>query len=158
MLIQSQQHVVFAYYLMSSFSLGCGIGYGYLHRIPTRPVQLDTQNKNQSMVTGGSQEPADRTEVQAITSLLFIYEMHFGGVFFFNLIFSLLRCLQCLNIDLLVKQAGIKPKGWCMIRVQSHPHCRLHTKVTTSYYKSPLTSLKYCTFSHIMTGICSALF
>ncbi|XP_022067200.2 Golgi reassembly-stacking protein 1-like [Acanthochromis polyacanthus] len=26
-------------------SLGCGIGYGYLHRIPTRPVQLNTQNK-----------------------------------------------------------------------------------------------------------------
>lgn len=27
-------------------SLGCGIGYGYLHRIPTRPVQLNTQNKS----------------------------------------------------------------------------------------------------------------
>lgn len=23
----------------SSFSLGCGIGYGYLHRIPTRPFE-----------------------------------------------------------------------------------------------------------------------
>lgn len=27
-------------------SLGCGIGYGYLHRIPTRPALHDNQNKN----------------------------------------------------------------------------------------------------------------
>ncbi len=26
-------------WLFSSFSLGCGIGYGYLHRIPTRPFE-----------------------------------------------------------------------------------------------------------------------
>ncbi|XP_047424316.1 Golgi reassembly-stacking protein 1-like [Mugil cephalus] len=47
-------------------SLGCGIGYGYLHRIPTRPAQPDAQDKNQSMVTGGSEEPADRSEVPSI--------------------------------------------------------------------------------------------
>lgn len=23
------------------FSLGCGIGYGYLHRIPTRPAKIE---------------------------------------------------------------------------------------------------------------------
>lgn len=39
-------------------SLGCGIGYGYLHRIPTRPVQLNAQNKSvlQPVLTGSSEE------------------------------------------------------------------------------------------------------
>ncbi|XP_071383682.1 Golgi reassembly-stacking protein 2-like [Centroberyx affinis] len=34
-------------------SLGCGIGYGYLHRIPTRPLQPNTQSESnlQSTVT-----------------------------------------------------------------------------------------------------------
>ncbi|XP_070842777.1 Golgi reassembly-stacking protein 1-like [Chaetodon trifascialis] len=38
-------------------SLGCGIGYGYLHRIPTRPAQPNTQNKSvlQSSVIGSSE-------------------------------------------------------------------------------------------------------
>ncbi|XP_069015547.1 Golgi reassembly-stacking protein 1-like [Embiotoca jacksoni] len=48
-------------------SLGCGIGYGYLHRIPTRPAQIDTQNKSglQSVVADGTEEgaAADHTEV-----------------------------------------------------------------------------------------------
>ncbi|XP_034998811.1 Golgi reassembly-stacking protein 1 [Hippoglossus stenolepis] len=40
-------------------SLGCGIGYGYLHRIPNRPVQPNNQNESvlQSMVVGSSEEP-----------------------------------------------------------------------------------------------------
>ncbi|CAI5673103.1 Golgi reassembly-stacking protein 1 isoform X1 [Oreochromis niloticus] len=48
-------------------SLGCGIGYGYLHRIPTRPVQPNAQNKNvlQPVLTGSSEEvvATERTEV-----------------------------------------------------------------------------------------------
>ncbi|XP_040921875.1 Golgi reassembly-stacking protein 1-like [Toxotes jaculatrix] len=48
-------------------SLGCGIGYGYLHRIPTRPAQPKNLNENvvQSTVTGSSEELAasDHTEV-----------------------------------------------------------------------------------------------
>ncbi|XP_018529302.1 Golgi reassembly-stacking protein 2 [Lates calcarifer] len=48
-------------------SLGCGIGYGYLHRIPTRPIQPNNQNKSvlQSTVTGSSEElvASDHTEV-----------------------------------------------------------------------------------------------
>ncbi|XP_023263645.1 Golgi reassembly-stacking protein 1-like [Seriola lalandi dorsalis] len=48
-------------------SLGCGIGYGYLHRIPTRQVQPNNQNKSdlQSTVTDVSEELAagDHTEV-----------------------------------------------------------------------------------------------
>ncbi|XP_004546822.1 Golgi reassembly-stacking protein 1 isoform X2 [Maylandia zebra] len=48
-------------------SLGCGIGYGYLHRIPTRPVQPNAQNKNvlQPVLTGSSEEVAatEHTEV-----------------------------------------------------------------------------------------------
>ncbi|XP_026036605.1 Golgi reassembly-stacking protein 1-like isoform X1 [Astatotilapia calliptera] len=49
-------------------SLGCGIGYGYLHRIPTRPVQPNAQNKNvlQPVLTGSSEEVAatEHTEVK----------------------------------------------------------------------------------------------
>lgn len=48
-------------------SLGCGIGYGYLHRIPTRPAQLNSQTKNvlQPEVTdsSGAGESADHREV-----------------------------------------------------------------------------------------------
>lgn len=48
-------------------SLGCGIGYGYLHRIPTRPVQPNAQNKNvlQPVLTGSSEEvvATEHTEV-----------------------------------------------------------------------------------------------
>ncbi|KAL4001107.1 adhesion G protein-coupled receptor A3 [Sarotherodon galilaeus] len=48
-------------------SLGCGIGYGYLHRIPTRPVQPNAQNKNvlQPVLTGISEEivATEHTEV-----------------------------------------------------------------------------------------------
>ncbi|XP_041824678.1 Golgi reassembly-stacking protein 1-like [Melanotaenia boesemani] len=41
-------------------SLGCGIGYGYLHRIPTHPVQLNSQNKSllQPEVTDSGEEGA----------------------------------------------------------------------------------------------------
>ncbi|XP_005722765.1 Golgi reassembly-stacking protein 1-like isoform X1 [Pundamilia nyererei] len=49
-------------------SLGCGIGYGYLHRIPTRPVQPNAQNKNvlQPVLTGSSEEvvATEHTEVK----------------------------------------------------------------------------------------------
>ncbi|KAM9333233.1 Golgi reassembly-stacking protein 1-like isoform 2-T2 [Pholidichthys leucotaenia] len=46
-------------------SLGCGIGYGYLHRIPTRPVQLNANNKS-VLQPDGSKEDAtvDQTAVQ----------------------------------------------------------------------------------------------
>lgn len=48
-------------------SLGCGIGYGYLHRIPTRPAQPNTQDRNvlQSTLIGSSEElvASDNTEV-----------------------------------------------------------------------------------------------
>ncbi|XP_028288785.1 Golgi reassembly-stacking protein 1-like [Parambassis ranga] len=49
-------------------SLGCGIGYGYLHRIPTRPVQPSSYNKSalQSVVSGSSEELTDRTEVPSV--------------------------------------------------------------------------------------------
>uniref|UniRef100_UPI003AABCEC2 Golgi reassembly-stacking protein 1-like n=1 Tax=Centroberyx gerrardi TaxID=166262 RepID=UPI003AABCEC2 len=53
-------------------SLGCGIGYGYLHRIPTRPLQPNTQSEGnlQSTVTqvDTNQElPAsDHTEVPSV--------------------------------------------------------------------------------------------
>ncbi|XP_023125177.2 Golgi reassembly-stacking protein 1-like [Amphiprion ocellaris] len=51
-------------------SLGCGIGYGYLHRIPTRPVQLNTQNKNviHPAVSSSSEEgvAGDSTEVPSM--------------------------------------------------------------------------------------------
>lgn len=54
------------------FSLGCGIGYGYLHRIPTRPVQPNAQNKNvlQPVLTGSSEEVAatEHTEVKVVVS------------------------------------------------------------------------------------------
>lgn len=59
------------------FSLGCGIGYGYLHRIPTRPVQPKNQNKSvqQSMVAGRSEElvASDHSEVQVITSFFVLF-------------------------------------------------------------------------------------
>ncbi|XP_044032552.1 Golgi reassembly-stacking protein 2-like isoform X2 [Siniperca chuatsi] len=49
-------------------SLGCGIGYGYLHRIPTRPAQPNNQNRNvlQSVVIGSSEEmvASDHTKLQ----------------------------------------------------------------------------------------------
>lgn len=51
-------------------SLGCGIGYGYLHRIPTRPAQPNIQNKHvqQSIVTGSSADlvPSDHTKVPSV--------------------------------------------------------------------------------------------
>ncbi|KAG7224930.1 hypothetical protein INR49_014846 [Caranx melampygus] len=51
-------------------SLGCGIGYGYLHRIPTRPVLPNNQNKSvvQSTAAGSTEElPAsDHTEVPSV--------------------------------------------------------------------------------------------
>ncbi|XP_035511442.1 Golgi reassembly-stacking protein 1-like [Morone saxatilis] len=53
-------------------SLGCGIGYGYLHRIPTRPAQPNSQNKNvlQSAVIGSSEElvASDHTEVPSVAA------------------------------------------------------------------------------------------
>lgn len=53
-------------------SLGCGIGYGYLHRIPTRPAQPNTQNKNvlQSSVIGSSEGlvGSDNTEEPSVAA------------------------------------------------------------------------------------------
>ncbi|TDG97267.1 hypothetical protein EPR50_G00224990 [Perca flavescens] len=51
-------------------SLGCGIGYGYLHRIPTRPAHPNSQNKNvlQSTAIDSSDEPvaSDHTEARSV--------------------------------------------------------------------------------------------
>lgn len=51
-------------------SLGCGIGYGYLHRIPSGPVQLSNLSDSdvQPAVTGSSEEPAaaDQPEVSPV--------------------------------------------------------------------------------------------
>ncbi|XP_028290338.1 Golgi reassembly-stacking protein 1-like isoform X2 [Gouania willdenowi] len=49
-------------------SLGCGIGYGYLHRIPTQAVQPDSPNTNdvQAEVIGHVKEPADHIEVSPV--------------------------------------------------------------------------------------------
>lgn len=64
-----------------NFSLGCGIGYGYLHRIPTRPAQPNTQNKRamQSTVIDSNKElvASDHTEVEIITSLCSLVETLF---------------------------------------------------------------------------------
>lgn len=52
-------------------SLGCGIGYGYLHRIPTRRVQPNTETKSvlQTTVTGSSEElVASDTEQPSVTA------------------------------------------------------------------------------------------
>ncbi|XP_029385300.1 Golgi reassembly-stacking protein 1-like [Echeneis naucrates] len=50
--------------------LGCGIGYGYLHRIPTRQAQPNNENKSvlQSTVAGSSEEvvAGDLTEVLSV--------------------------------------------------------------------------------------------
>lgn len=66
-------------FLVLYFSLGCGIGYGYLHRIPTRPAQPNTENKHvlQSAVIGSSEElvASDHTEVQVITSFFYLMLM-----------------------------------------------------------------------------------
>ncbi|XP_078136808.1 Golgi reassembly-stacking protein 1-like isoform X1 [Sander vitreus] len=51
-------------------SLGCGIGYGYLHRIPTRPAHPNSQNKSvlQSTAIDSSEElvASDHTEVPSV--------------------------------------------------------------------------------------------
>ncbi|XP_041817707.1 Golgi reassembly-stacking protein 1-like [Chelmon rostratus] len=53
-------------------SLGCGIGYGYLHRIPTRPAQHNPQNKNvlQSTMIGSSEGlvASDHNEVPSVAA------------------------------------------------------------------------------------------
>lgn len=41
-----------------SFSLGCGIGYGYLHRIPTRPALPDASRADVGPVKDPAQDPA----------------------------------------------------------------------------------------------------
>ncbi|XP_012986759.1 Golgi reassembly-stacking protein 1 isoform X2 [Esox lucius] len=43
-------------------SLGCGIGYGYLHRIPTRPVHLSNQN------CGAVPSPEDNSRMLEISA------------------------------------------------------------------------------------------
>uniref|UniRef100_UPI0037E8177D Golgi reassembly-stacking protein 1-like n=1 Tax=Semicossyphus pulcher TaxID=241346 RepID=UPI0037E8177D len=54
-------------------SLGCGIGYGYLHRIPTRAAPPNTLNKSvlQSAVISSSEElvASDNTEVPSVAEL-----------------------------------------------------------------------------------------
>ncbi|XP_068604352.1 Golgi reassembly-stacking protein 1-like [Brachionichthys hirsutus] len=65
-------------------SLGCGVGYGYLHRIPTRPVQPNAQNKNclPSTMTGSSGELLHQTEVPSATecSRSIAGEVHFDQI------------------------------------------------------------------------------
>ena len=91
---------------MLRLSLGCGIGYGYLHRIPTRPVQLNAQNESvlQPEVTDSGEQVASvgRTEVQAITYFFcLIYELLLDTDF---KIFCPFRCLLWLNLANLVNQ------------------------------------------------------
>ncbi|XP_029935708.1 Golgi reassembly-stacking protein 1-like [Myripristis murdjan] len=50
-------------------SLGCGIGYGYLHRIPTRPLRpkMESENTPQSTVTQyGNSEELPSSEVPSV--------------------------------------------------------------------------------------------
>lgn len=59
---------------MLHFSLGCGIGYGYLHRIPTRHVPLILQNEGSlPELTISNEEVAssDHREVSSDTFVLF---------------------------------------------------------------------------------------
>lgn len=51
-------------------SLGCGIGYGYLHRIPTRAVEQKSYNENIMQNTEEIKEPVshDHTEVPSEVS------------------------------------------------------------------------------------------
>uniref|UniRef100_A0A1A7WRQ0 PDZ GRASP-type domain-containing protein n=1 Tax=Iconisemion striatum TaxID=60296 RepID=A0A1A7WRQ0_9TELE len=57
-------------------SLGCGIGYGYLHRIPTRPTQLDVQNRSEeasglreAQVASLAESNSNIEEVQNLSSV-----------------------------------------------------------------------------------------
>lgn len=47
-----------------SFSLGCGIGYGYLHRIPTRPVLPVGSQADVGPVKDSTQDPAPTSSSQ----------------------------------------------------------------------------------------------
>uniref|UniRef100_A0A3P9QCN7 Golgi reassembly-stacking protein 1-like n=1 Tax=Poecilia reticulata TaxID=8081 RepID=A0A3P9QCN7_POERE len=51
-------------------SLGCGIGYGYLHRIPSHPVHPNVQNKNVPQPTDTSSREVEtssgQSEVQVV--------------------------------------------------------------------------------------------
>lgn len=82
-----------------NFSLGCGIGYGYLHRIPTRAAPTDTHSKNvlPSAVIDSSEElvARDHTEVHLITSLF--YEMYLVDCF--SLSKTQVLCLQMTPVD-----------------------------------------------------------
>lgn len=51
------------------FSLGCGIGYGYLHRIPTRPFEEGKKISLPGQMTGTPMTPPKDgfTEVRAFT-------------------------------------------------------------------------------------------
>uniref|UniRef100_A0A3P9QC47 Golgi reassembly-stacking protein 1-like n=1 Tax=Poecilia reticulata TaxID=8081 RepID=A0A3P9QC47_POERE len=55
-------------------SLGCGIGYGYLHRIPSHPVHPNVQNKNVPQPTDTSSREVEtssgQSEVQVMTPCL----------------------------------------------------------------------------------------
>lgn len=68
-------------------SLGCGIGYGYLHRIPAHPAQPNIQNTSvlQPAVTGGGEEVASLDHVEAQVIITFVLSIK---LFYFIRTFS----------------------------------------------------------------------
>uniref|UniRef100_A0A3P9QC98 Golgi reassembly-stacking protein 1-like n=1 Tax=Poecilia reticulata TaxID=8081 RepID=A0A3P9QC98_POERE len=61
-------------------SLGCGIGYGYLHRIPSHPVHPNVQNKNVPQPTDTSSREVEtssgQSEVQVVlTCYSFVFRL-----------------------------------------------------------------------------------
>ncbi|KAF7213808.1 Golgi reassembly-stacking protein 1 isoform X1 [Nothobranchius furzeri] len=54
-------------------SLGCGIGYGYLHRIPTRPAQLDRCDEasglREAQVASSAESGSNIEEEQSLSSV-----------------------------------------------------------------------------------------
>lgn len=65
-------------------SLGCGIGYGYLHRIPTRPVLPVGSQADVSSVSDSTRDSVPTTPLQpdahsgSSTSLPFFFKV--GGI------------------------------------------------------------------------------
>ncbi|XP_015248622.1 PREDICTED: Golgi reassembly-stacking protein 1-like [Cyprinodon variegatus] len=59
-------------------SLGCGIGYGYLHRIPSRPVPPNVQDRNVPQPTATASREgvtsSDHSEVPPLTESILINE------------------------------------------------------------------------------------
>lgn len=66
--------VVFYNNKKNVFSLGCGIGYGYLHRIPTRPFEEGKKISLPGQVTGTPVTPLKDgfTEVRSFSMWSFL--------------------------------------------------------------------------------------